>query len=590
MENPRTDFQTWTRLVYNLLRGHHYLRQTGRGLRTNQIPPSLRGVRDFLSRVASPAAPTAATATLLRANASNWLQTNLQILEQHYEGMVAGIRTNLLRPVNIDHHRAWLVAVRKAVSNFRVDEEVLSTVMDDLIGVGILIQRIPVGSSLRAIQAAPAEQPRLRTDQGPETTTPEAPIPDLTDQPETVTPLDQDPHPTDQDPSPIPRPTTRQNPPGDAATDLTPAERTERRSPRTNDPVPSQTLPNPPPTDPDTNTDRQVTRTNRPPTDGTTTLPTTAILPLPAGVITPGASRSVMGSGGPPHKNKPLTTLPTPLPTYDRPTLREETRLLDTSLDDLLLRDLLDHGVKLTDPIIIAPPGYYLGGFSLGPITRTRPVTDPPDPTPMTSTLRDMPRTPLPPTPMTSTQQDTPGSLHPLTLMTSIRQNTQKTPLRPTPVTLTRQDRPRTPPPPTPMTSTQRDAPSTPLPPTPMTSTRRDMPRNALLPIPGTSTQQGTHRTPLPPAQKKARLETATPNMTDPRPLRNQPDFRRPTPGHGPAPTDLTGPPLSRPNTVRRVPGHGPAPTGLTGQTSEPPRRMEPSTPGPYNHCPLFET
>jgi len=267
MEVMRNDFQNWTRLVYGLIRAHHYRRQMGQGLRANLVPPAFRGLRDFLSRVASPASPTTATATLLRANASNWLQTDMQILEQHYEEMIAGIKTNLLRPVRIDHHRAWLVAVRRAVNNFKVGEEVLTTVMNDLIGVGVLIQQIPEGSPMRAIQAAPAGQPRQVTDQGPETTTPETPTPgdnttvlpqlepddqtqtcsyiDLTDEPETETPCDQDTDPNDQDPSPIPGPTTRRNPLLDAKNELTPPESTGQGPPHTSTPAPSHILPPP---------------------------------------------------------------------------------------------------------------------------------------------------------------------------------------------------------------------------------------------------------------------------------------------------------------------------------------------------------
>jgi len=98
MQTPRTEFQTWTRLIFNLLRGHHHLMQMRRGTRTNEVPPSFRGIWNFLALVASPALPTTFTATMLRGNASNWMQTNLQILEKHYEDMIAGVKTNLNRP------------------------------------------------------------------------------------------------------------------------------------------------------------------------------------------------------------------------------------------------------------------------------------------------------------------------------------------------------------------------------------------------------------------------------------------------------------------------------------------------------------
>lgn len=245
-------------------------------MRSNQVPPSLQGVRGFLSQLASPALPTASTATLLRGNASNWLQVNLQILEQHYEDMVAGVRTSLLRPVDIDHHKAWLVALRWAVGKYKIDEEVVSIVMGDLIGVGLKINRIPEGSSLKAIMDMPAKRPRPKAHQRSKTTTPRTPVPststsihpqfdpddqaltctqmDLIDQPLTATTLDQDLHPTDQDPPPNPKPATQQDPPR-KTTNLATSETSTVRPLRTTDPGPStHTLPSPPP--PNTDTDR----------------------------------------------------------------------------------------------------------------------------------------------------------------------------------------------------------------------------------------------------------------------------------------------------------------------------------------------
>jgi len=105
--------------------------QMRRGTRTNEVPPSFRGIRNFLAQVASPALPTTSTATMLRGNASNWMQTNLQILEKHYEDMIAGVKTNLLRPVRIDQ-RAWQVAVGWALSKYRISEEVMARVQTTL--------------------------------------------------------------------------------------------------------------------------------------------------------------------------------------------------------------------------------------------------------------------------------------------------------------------------------------------------------------------------------------------------------------------------------------------------------------------------
>jgi len=249
MEPPKTEFQTWTRWIYNLLRGHHHLRQMRKGLRSNQVPPSLQGMTNFLSQLATPALPTATTATLLRGNASNWLQVNLQILEQHYEGMIATVKTNLLKPVKIDHQKAWLVALRWALGKFRIEEEVVRLVMDDLIGVGLRIDRISIGSPMKAIMDAPPKRPRPRTHEKSKQATvttgfnPRTPTPDTsthshhrrgpsdrtmtptrqdsTVRPRTTTPLDRNRDSTDQDPPPDLVSSTRLNPLGHGTT-LTP--------------------------------------------------------------------------------------------------------------------------------------------------------------------------------------------------------------------------------------------------------------------------------------------------------------------------------------------------------------------------------
>jgi len=167
MQTQRTDFQIWTRLIFNLLRGHHHLLQMKKGARTNEIPPSFRGIKNFLSQVASPALPTASTATLLRGNASNWLQANLQILESHYEDLIAGVKTNLLRPIQIDHQRAWEVAVGWAEGKYSINEEVMNRVKDDLRDVGLRIDQVPKGTPLRALMDVPTKRPLLGTNPNP---------------------------------------------------------------------------------------------------------------------------------------------------------------------------------------------------------------------------------------------------------------------------------------------------------------------------------------------------------------------------------------------------------------------------------------
>lgn len=242
MEPPKTEFQTWTKWLYNLLRGHHHLRQMRKGLRSNHVPPPLRGMTNFLSQLATPALPTIATATLLRGNASNWLQANLQILEQHYEGMISTVKTNLLKPVKINHQRAWLVALRWARGRLHIGEEVIRSVMNDLIGVGLRLVHVSVDSPMKAIMAAPPIRPRPRnrgkscqasitTDGCPRTPTPctstqshdrldpsdQTRTPtrlDSTIRPMTTTPMDRNQVTADQDSPPDLGPSPRPSPLG----------------------------------------------------------------------------------------------------------------------------------------------------------------------------------------------------------------------------------------------------------------------------------------------------------------------------------------------------------------------------------------
>jgi len=212
MQTPLTDFQTWTRLLFNLLRGHHHLIQMRRGTRSNEVPLSYRGIRNYLSSLAPPALPTNSTVILLRGNAANWLQMNLQILEQHYVDMIAGIKTNLLRPVEIDHQRAWQVARAWATKKYRISEETMRRVGEDLKGVGLRIQQIPKGTTLRALKNVPSGRLHPRTYQeqrGSEAVGSSPPSTSKDTNPETEP--DQQ-NPTEETPPPIPRPLLTTNP------------------------------------------------------------------------------------------------------------------------------------------------------------------------------------------------------------------------------------------------------------------------------------------------------------------------------------------------------------------------------------------
>jgi len=69
-------------------------------------------VREYLAGVVCPASPKVTTATLLRGSATHWLQTNLQILEGHYEEVIGGVKVDLGQVEGVDHRQAWEVATK----------------------------------------------------------------------------------------------------------------------------------------------------------------------------------------------------------------------------------------------------------------------------------------------------------------------------------------------------------------------------------------------------------------------------------------------------------------------------------------------
>ena len=76
------------------------------------IPKSISRTRDRLAGSLRPCLPTGGTVDLLAGNASNWLQTGLQIMDNHYQGTSADLRRDLTLLPKEDGERAWLVASR----------------------------------------------------------------------------------------------------------------------------------------------------------------------------------------------------------------------------------------------------------------------------------------------------------------------------------------------------------------------------------------------------------------------------------------------------------------------------------------------
>ncbi|TNN25098.1 hypothetical protein EYF80_064773 [Liparis tanakae] len=140
MSRPYTKFQAGVRAAYALLRAHHHLVHARRGTRAEVVPRGLARATVYISGVLSPAAPNDETAEKVEGNAVNWLHTSLQVLEEHYEGvigraMVAVGQVDKEGP--IDHQQAWEVALRWMANKYRASgQEAVDHAVEDLRGAG----------------------------------------------------------------------------------------------------------------------------------------------------------------------------------------------------------------------------------------------------------------------------------------------------------------------------------------------------------------------------------------------------------------------------------------------------------------------
>jgi len=140
MSRPHSAFQTETRLMFDLLRAHHHLGYVRNGARTEAVPRALARVKEYLAGVVCPASPKVSTATLLRGSATQWLQTNLQILEGHYEE----VKVDLGRVDGVDHRQAWEVATEWLFKKYRpVDPETVRKAAEVLEEMGLEVGRLP---------------------------------------------------------------------------------------------------------------------------------------------------------------------------------------------------------------------------------------------------------------------------------------------------------------------------------------------------------------------------------------------------------------------------------------------------------------
>lgn len=103
-----TTFQKITRVIFKLLRTYHHWGPIRRAMvEKAPIPLSISRTRDRLTGSLRPCLPTGGTVDLLAGNANNWVQTGLQIMDNHYQGTSADLRRYLTLLPKEDGERAW---------------------------------------------------------------------------------------------------------------------------------------------------------------------------------------------------------------------------------------------------------------------------------------------------------------------------------------------------------------------------------------------------------------------------------------------------------------------------------------------------
>ncbi|KAI4800865.1 hypothetical protein KUCAC02_007036 [Chaenocephalus aceratus] len=137
------EFQKITRVIFKLLRRYHCWGPIRRAMVGNgPIPRNIAQTRDWLMDSLKPALPKGTTADLLGGNANNWLQTGLQILNEHYQGTSADLRRALESLPQADGERAWAVACRWLRSKYpHAQDLVLDLAQTDL---DLLGMQLPV--------------------------------------------------------------------------------------------------------------------------------------------------------------------------------------------------------------------------------------------------------------------------------------------------------------------------------------------------------------------------------------------------------------------------------------------------------------
>ncbi|KAJ4946544.1 hypothetical protein JOQ06_024209 [Pogonophryne albipinna] len=106
-----TDFQVLTRTIFGILRTYHHqqtIRKTIQG--STKILPRVIQTKIQIANTFKPCIPTVDTSHLLQENANNWLQTGLQISDEHHTHTISALLSKLTKMTKEDEQRAWEVA------------------------------------------------------------------------------------------------------------------------------------------------------------------------------------------------------------------------------------------------------------------------------------------------------------------------------------------------------------------------------------------------------------------------------------------------------------------------------------------------
>ncbi|KAK1875415.1 Alpha-14 glucan phosphorylase L-2 isozyme chloroplastic/amyloplastic [Dissostichus eleginoides] len=113
--------------------------------------PYLTQAKNRIAKVINPCIPTIDTSHLLQGNANNWLQTGLQISDEHHTQTIAALLAKLKQITEKEEQQAWEIACKWARSKYpTIQDRTFTQTAEDLCLMGIRISlRRPYYLNLR---------------------------------------------------------------------------------------------------------------------------------------------------------------------------------------------------------------------------------------------------------------------------------------------------------------------------------------------------------------------------------------------------------------------------------------------------------